>query len=383
VRRLREQHADVQVVLTRAACQFVTPTTLQAVSGRPVRTSLWDTAAEAAMGHIELARWADTVVIAPASAHVIAQLAGGLAPDLLTTLCLATDARLLIAPAMNQAMWRHPATQENVARLLSRGVEMIGPSEGVQACGDVGPGRMPEPEEIAAAVVQRRPVAAVLEGLRVVLTAGPTREPIDPVRYVSNRSSGRMGYALAHALRRAGAQVCLVTGPVALSAPAGIEVVAVNTAQEMHDAVHARLSGADIFIGCAAVADYQPISRSPHKLKRSSAPMTLEMQPCPDVLASVAAIDGGPFTVGFAAETQNLREHALSKLERKKIDMIAANEVGDDLAFDQATNALHVFWRGGETELPRAQKAVLADLLAELIAKRFRESRHTRSVRVS
>jgi len=381
VRRLREQHADVQVVLTRAAQQFVTLTTLQAVSGRPVRTSLWDAAAEAAMGHIELARWADTVVIAPASAHIIAQLAGGLAPDLLTTLCLATDARLLIVPAMNQAMWRNPATQENVARLLSRGVEMIGPSEGAQACGDVGPGRMPEPDEIAAAVLQRRPLAAVLEGLRVVLTAGPTREPIDPVRYVSNRSSGRMGYALAHALRRAGAQVCLITGPVALTAPAGIEVVAVNTAQEMHDAVHARLSGVDIFIGCAAVADYQPIARSPHKLKRSSAPMTLEMQPCPDVLASVAAMDEGPFTVGFAAETQNLREHALSKLERKKIDMIAANEVGDDLAFDQATNALHVFWRGGEIELPRAQKAVLADLLVELIAKQFRESRDTRSVR--
>jgi phosphopantothenoylcysteine decarboxylase/phosphopantothenate--cysteine ligase len=379
VRRLRDENAQVQVVLTRSARRFVTETTLQAVSGRPVRASLWDAAAEAAMGHIELARWADTIVIAPASAHVIAQLAGGLAPDLLTTLCLASDARVLIAPSMNQAMWRHPATQDNLARLAARGIEVFGPADGAQACGDVGPGRMPEPAEIAAAVLQRGPVASLLDGVRVMLTAGPTREPIDPVRYITNRSSGRMGYALAHALRRAGAEVVLVSGPVALSAPDGIEAVAVNTAQEMYDAVHARLAGVDIFVACAAVADYQPVARSPHKLKRSDATMTLEMKPCPDVLASVAAVEGGPFTVGFAAETQDLREHALGKLERKRIDMIAANKVGDDLAFDQSTNALQVFWHGGETELPRAQKTALADSLVELIAKCFRQSRPARS----
>jgi len=384
VRRLRDRGADVQVVMTDAAAEFVTQTTLQAVSGRPVRSSLWDPAAEAAMGHIELARWADTVIVAPATAHFIAQLAGGLAPDLLTTLCLATDARLLLAPAMNQAMWRNAATQANLRVVGARGIELLGPAEGTQACGETGPGRMLEPEAIAAAVLERAPARASLQGVRIMLTAGPTREPVDPVRYLTNRSSGRMGYALAHSLLRAGAQVVLVSGPVALEPPAGVDFVAVTTAQEMLDAVHARLTGIDVFIGCAAVSDYQPAAPSPNKLKRSAAGRSLELVPSPDVLASVAALEAPPFTVGFAAETENVKENAQAKLERKGIDMIAANQVGEQLAFDQDCNALQVLWRGGETMLPSAHKTVLADSLVEQIAERFRQIRgRARPARVS
>jgi phosphopantothenoylcysteine decarboxylase/phosphopantothenate--cysteine ligase len=376
VRRLRDSDAEVQVVMTEAARQFVTETTLQAVAGRPVRSTLWDSEAEAAMGHIELARWADTLVIAPASANVIAQLAHGLASDLLTTLCLATNARLLVVPAMNQAMWRNSATQANVATLLERGVEFFGPDVGDQACGDVGPGRMPEPAEIAARVLEQPAASDALSGVRVMLTAGPTREPVDPVRYLSNRSSGRMGYALARALQRAGAEVLLISGPVTLQSPPGVERVSVTTAQEMHDAVHARLPGTDIFIGCAAVADYRPANPSAEKIKRSAADARLELEACPDILASVAESAAPPFTVGFAAETNQLREHALAKLERKGIDMICANEVGEALAFDQETNALQVFWRGGEQALPNAAKILLAESLIELIAERYRSARN-------
>lgn len=379
VRRLRDHDAEVQVVMTRAARQFVTETTLQAVSGRPVRTSLWDSAAEAAMGHIELARWADTIAIAPTSAHLIAQLAHGLAPDLLTTMCLASDARIVLAPAMNQAMWRHTATQTNVTTLQRRGIEFLGPDAGDQACGDVGPGRMLEPLDIVAAIVERSPASKSLAGVRVMLTAGPTREPVDPVRYLSNRSSGRMGYALAQALQRAGAEVILVSGPVVLETPNAVERVEVTTAQEMHDAVHAHLAGIDIFIGCAAVADYRPAAPSAHKLKRSAADAVLELQACPDILASVAAAGNAPFTVGFAAETNDVRAHALAKLERKKIDMIAANKVGDGLAFDQDTNALQVFWRDGEQALPRTIKPVLAENLVALIAARYSQSRSAKA----
>jgi phosphopantothenoylcysteine decarboxylase/phosphopantothenate--cysteine ligase len=371
VRRLRERDAEVQVVLSEAASQFVTETTLQAVSGRRVRSTLWDGNAEAAMGHIELARWADTIAIAPASAHLLAQLAHGLAPDLLTTLCLASTARLVLAPAMNQAMWRHAATQANVATLRRRGAELLGPAVGEQACGDVGPGRMLDPDAIVTAILEHGRTNARLSGVRVMVTAGPTREPVDPVRYISNRSSGRMGYAVAQALQRAGADVTLISGPVALEAPNGIERVSVTTAAQMYDAVHARIAGADIFVGCAAVADYRPVTQSPRKLKRTSAESRLELQACPDILASVAALEHPPFTVGFAAETNDLRANALAKLERKRLDMIAANEVGDGLAFDQDTNALHVFWRGGEQILPQADKPALAQSLVELIAERF------------
>ena len=384
VRRLRERDVEVQVVLTEAARQFVTETTLQAVSGRPVRSSLWDSAAEAAMSHIELARWADTIAIAPASAHFLAQLAHGLAPDLLTTLCLASRARILAAPAMNQGMWGNAATQANVATLRNRGIELLGPATGEQACGDVGPGRMLEPDVIAGAIVARGHAPAGLSGLRVVVTAGPTREAVDPVRFLSNRSSGRMGYALALALRRAGAAVVLISGPVALEAPAGVELVSVTSAQEMHDAVHRQVAGADIFVACAAVADYRPARPATEKIKKSSSDTVLELQPCPDILASVAALRDAPFTVGFAAETNDLRTHALAKLERKGIDMIAANEVGEDLAFDQPTNALQVLWRGGEQALPHAGKAALAESLVGLIAARFAAVRGDRqSSRVS
>jgi phosphopantothenoylcysteine decarboxylase/phosphopantothenate--cysteine ligase len=377
VRRLRERDADVQVVMTDAAQQFVTETTLQAVSGRPVRSTLWDSEAEAAMGHIELARWADTLVIAPASANLIAQLAHGLASDLLTTLCLATDSRLVIVPAMNQAMWLHPATQANVSLLLERGVEFFGPDAGSQACGDIGPGRMPEPADIAAHVLEAPARSDALAGVRVMLTAGPTREPVDPVRYLSNRSSGRMGYALARALQRAGAEVLLVSGPVTLQTPQGVERVSVTTAQEMHDAVHARLPGTEIFIGCAAVADYRPAAPAASKIKRSAEDTQLELEACPDILASVAASAAAPFTVGFAAETNQVRDNALAKLERKGIDMICANQVGDGLVFDQDTNALQVFWSGGEQAFPQAQKILLAESLVELIAERYRASRET------
>ena len=377
VRGLRAHDAQVQVVLTDAAQQFVTATTLQAVSGRPVRSALWDAEAEAAMGHIELARWADTIAIAPASAHLLAQLAHGLAPDLLTTMCLASTAPLLLAPAMNQAMWRHPATQANVATLRRRGTDLLGPADGEQACGDVGPGRMLEPDAIVAAILERRGAMQTLSGVRVMLTAGPTREPVDPVRYISNRSSGGMGYSIAHALQRAGAAVTLISGPVALDAPAGVDRVSVTSAQEMHDAVHARIADMDIFIGCAAVADYRPVTQSPKKLKRTSAVSRIELQACPDILASVAALDQPPFTVGFAAETNDLRANALAKLERKRVDMIAANEVGDGLAFDQDTNALSVFWRGGEIVLPQARKPALAKALVNLIAERFAADRKT------
>lgn len=371
IRRLRERDAEVQVVMTESAHQFTTETTLQAVSGRPVRSSLWDSEAEAAMGHIELARWADTIVIAPATAHLMAQLANGLAPDLLTTLCLATDARVVLAPAMNQAMWQHRATQENLRTLQRRGLEMLGPAYGDQACGDTGPGRMLEPAEIAAAVLNRMPANKLLSGLRVMLTAGPTREPVDPVRYLTNRSSGRMGYALAQALRRAGAEVHLISGPVALEPPAGVRIQRVDTAQEMYEAVHSELAGTDIFIGCAAVADYRPAAVSDQKIKRSAADTTLALQSCPDILASVANVARPPFTVGFAAETTNVRENALAKLERKHIDMIAANEVGDGLGFDQESNALQVFWADGDKTLPFAAKHALAESLVVLIAERF------------
>ena len=382
VRRLREREIDVQVVMTEAAREFVTETTLQAVSGRPVRSSLWDAAAESAMSHIELAKWADTVVVAPASAHCMAQLAGGLAPDLLTTLCLATDARVMLAPAMNQAMWRNEATQASARTLVARGIELLGPADGEQACGDVGLGRMLEPDAIADAVLASVPAEPVLQGVHVLVTAGPTREPVDPVRYLTNRSSGRMGYALVRSLLRAGAEVTLVSGPVELVAPAGAHFVSVETAAQMHEAVQTHLAGQDIFIGCAAVADYRPAKQSASKLKRSAESTELRLEPCPDILASVAAAQRPPFTVGFAAETDDLRSHALGKLERKGIDMIAANQVGQKLGFDQPDNALHVFWRGGEQALPRSRKSVLADALVALIAERFNRAA-VRPVRVS
>jgi phosphopantothenoylcysteine decarboxylase / phosphopantothenate---cysteine ligase len=374
VRRLVERGCEVQVVMTEGARRFVTPLTFEAVSGRRVRDDLWDPAAESSMGHIELARWADVVVVAPATAHFMAEVAAGLAGDLLATLCLATTAPVVLAPAMNQAMWANAATQANRALLEARGVRLLGPAEGDQACGDVGAGRMVEPLEIAAALLETpgRLRLQSLAGLKVLITAGPTREPIDPVRYITNRSSGKMGFALAAAAREAGADVVLVSGPVALPAPAGVRRVDVETADELYAKVHDEIAGVDIFVGCAAVSDYRPQKVAPQKIKRSAAELELALVRSPDTLASIAQLPRPPFTVGFAAETQDVARHAREKLEKKRIDMIAANQVGRDCGFDRETNALTVYWPGGELALGEGSKPVLARRLVELIGERYR-----------
>ena len=371
VRRLRDAGAEVRVVMTAGATRFITPLTLQALSGQPVRSELFDAQAEAAMGHIELARWADAVLIAPASANTLARLAQGLADDLLSTLCLATRAPLLVAPAMNQAMWENAATQANVAVLQQRGVRVCGPAVGGQACGETGPGRMLEPLDLIGQLAALFATGA-LAGLRVLVTAGPTREPIDPVRFISNRSSGKMGYAVAAAAAEAGARVVLVSGPVALAGPDRVERVPVETAAEMHAAVLARAADCDIFIAAAAVADYRPPAAAAHKLKKQSAALRLELQRTEDILAAVAARRPAPFTVGFAAETERLAEHARSKRMAKSLDMIAANWVNiPGQGFEADDNALHLFWEGGDCELPRASKEQLARALVAHIALRY------------
>jgi len=371
VRRLREQGAEVQVVMTEGARQFVGPLTFQALSGRPVRSDLWDASAEAAMGHIELARWADRVVIAPASADFLARLAHGHANDLLTTLCLATDAPVSVAPAMNRLMWANAATQANVATLRSRGVTILGPAEGEQACGETGAGRMVEPAEIVAALLPGEAGTGALAGRKVMITAGPTRERIDPVRFITNRSSGKMGYAVAEAARAAGAQVVIVSGPVNVATPAGVRRVDVETAEQMMEAVRANLPGTDIFIAAAAVSDYRPVQAAAEKIKKTSDSLMLALSRTTDILATFAAGSPRPFVVGFAAETQNVERNALAKLEGKRLDMIAANQVGDRLAFDCDDNALTVYWPEGKRELPRAPKREVAAGLVRLIAERF------------
>jgi len=371
VRRLREQGAEVQVVMTQGAQHFVGALTFQALSGRPVRTDLWDSADEAAMGHIELARWADRVVIAPASADFLARLAHGHANDLLSTLCLATDAPLTVAPAMNRLMWANAATQANVTTLRSRGVTILGPAEGEQACGETGAGRMVEPADILAALLPREAGTGALAGRKVLITAGPTRERIDPVRFITNRSSGKMGYAVAEAARAAGAEVVIVSGPVSVPTPAGVQRVDVETAEQMMDAVRARLPGTDIFIAAAAVSDYRPVQAAAEKIKKTSDSLVLALSRTTDILATVAAGTPRPFVIGFAAETQNVERNALAKLEGKRLDMIAANQVGDRLAFDCDDNALTVYWPGGKRELARASKREVAAGLVALIAERL------------
>jgi len=370
VRRLRERGAEVQVVMTGGAGRFITALTLQAVSGQPVRDALWDEAAEAAMGHIELARWADAVLVAPATADFMARLSHGRADDLLSTLCLATSAPLFVAPAMNHQMWANPATVANVALLKDRGVTILGPGEGDQACGETGPGRMLEPDQLAELTLSHLSADRVLAGQRVVVSAGPTRERLDPVRFISNRSSGKMGYAVAQAARDAGATVVLVSGPVGIDPPPGVEFVLVESAQQMYDAVHRALAAADIYIGAAAVADYQAPAVAAQKIKKSAEKMQLELVGAPDILASVAALTSGrPFVVGFAAETENVEENARAKLTRKRVDMIAANRVGDGLAFDCDDNSLLVLWAGGREQLASCGKPELARRLVALIAK--------------
>ena len=371
MRRLRDAGAEVRVVMTAGAQEFVRPLTFQAVSGNPVHTSLLDPDAEAAMGHIELARWADVVLIAPASADVLARLAHGLADDLLTTLCLATDARVAVAPAMNRLMWAHPATQANVRTLTERQVAIFGPGAGDQACGETGDGRMLEPLDLVAALggVLPRPLLA---GRYVLLTAGPTREAIDPVRYISNRSSGRMGFALAAAAARCGARVTLVAGPVNQPTPAGVERVDVESAEAMHQAVMQRVAECDIFVACAAVADYRAATPAEAKIKKQADTMDIALVRNPDILADVAARPQPPFTVGFAAETHDMQEHAEDKRRRKGLDMIAANWVGrPGSGFEAEDNALEVTWEGGGLSLGPEPKTRLAVGLMECIAERF------------
>ncbi|MBV8804277.1 MAG: bifunctional phosphopantothenoylcysteine decarboxylase/phosphopantothenate--cysteine ligase CoaBC [Sinobacteraceae bacterium] len=375
VRRLREQGAEVQVVMTAAAREFVTAATFQAVSGRPVRTDLWDAAAEAAMGHIELARWAELVLVAPASADFLARLAAGLADDLLSTLCLATAAPIAVAPAMNHLMWANAATRANVTTLQQRGLQILGPAEGEQACGEVGAGRMLEPLDLVDRASLLLRGGGPLRGRRVLITAGPTRERIDPVRFISNRSSGKMGFAVAQAAREAGAEVVLVSGPVNLGTPAGVRRIDVESAADMLTAVLGEVDGADIFISTAAVADYRPAVAAEQKIKKTSDRMDLSMERTPDVLATVAARANRPFVVGFAAETESVEQHARAKLLKKNLDMIAANEVGHDKAFDCEDNQLLILWRAGRRELARASKITLARQLVALVAESYAAAR--------
>ncbi|MCJ7590638.1 MAG: bifunctional phosphopantothenoylcysteine decarboxylase/phosphopantothenate--cysteine ligase CoaBC [Woeseiaceae bacterium] len=377
VRRLRERGAEVQIVMTASAGEFVTETALQAVSGRPIRSNLWDKEAEAAMSHIELARWADVVLIAPATAEVMARIVSGGAPDLLSTICLATEAPIALAPAMNHVMWSNPATQANRQVLEERGIHILGPGIGSQACGETGAGRMLEPDAIAATVfsITGAKGKGLLEGRKVVVTAGPTREAIDPVRYITNRSSGKMGYAIASAAAAQGADVVLISGPVSISAPPGVDIVNVESAEDMYTATHDAITDADIFIAAAAVADYRPANLADQKIKKNDEAMNLHLVRCPDILASVAALDGAPFTVGFAAETENVIDYARGKLEKKKLDMIVANRVGKDCGFDRDDNAATVLWRGGERSFPNSSKVDLARHLIELAAKHFYAAR--------
>lgn len=374
VRRLRERGAEVQVVMSRGAQQFITPMTFQAVSGRPVRTDLWDEAAEASMGHIELARWADLVLIAPTTADTLSKLAAGLAGDLLSTVCLATEAPLVLAPAMNKQMWANPATQSNLEVLRARGVQILGPAEGGQACGETGAGRMLEPLEIAEAVTALAGTDGPLNGVSLMITAGPTREPVDPVRFISNRSSGKMGFALAEQAAQMGARVILVSGPVNLVTPPGVTRLDVETAGQMHQAVHDNIAGVDVFIGAAAVSDYKVAVQAEQKIKKTSEHLSLELVRNPDILATVSGLDpdSRPYTVGFAAETEDLEKYARGKLEAKSLDLIAANLVGGGRAFDKDTNALVAYWPDGAEDLGSGSKAQLARLLLKLIARRFR-----------
>lgn len=375
IRRLREAGAEVRVVMTEGAKAFVTPLTFQALSGLPVHENLLDKEAEAAMGHIELARWADVILVAPASANSIAGLAQGRANELLHAVCLAADVPLAIAPAMNKHMWADQATRDNVQLLTQRGVLFIGPDSGVQACGDVGEGRMVESETVINCLAELFS-PGTLSGLTVLITAGPTREALDPVRYLSNHSSGKMGYAIAEAAAEAGAKVILISGPVSLETPDRVTRINVESAAEMENAVKEHVSSADIFIASAAVADYRPVTVQQDKIKKKDERLNLELEKTTDILAMVKADYAKTFCVGFAAETQALESYARSKLQQKNIEMIAANLVGvaadkTDGTFNSDTNELSIYWQGGESKLELGSKAKLARQLIELISQRF------------
>ncbi|OAI49186.1 phosphopantothenoylcysteine decarboxylase [Gammaproteobacteria bacterium SCGC AG-212-F23] len=368
-RRLREAGANVRVVMTQSAKEFITPLTMQAVSGNAVHDDLFDLKAEAAMGHIELARWADVIVIAPASADCIARIAHGEANDLLTTICLASKAPIVFAPAMNQAMWKHTATQENLQALQQKGFHIVGPAEGSQACGDVGPGRMLEPLEIiehVAAFFKKD----LLAGKHILITAGPTREYVDPVRYFSNASSGKMGYALAEAARDAGASVTLISGPVALAKPDRVTSIDVVSAKDMYDAVMQEIAACDVFMSAAAVSDYTCDNVATHKIKKTDDILNLQLRRTPDIVASVAALAKRPFIIGFAAETENLSEFAKTKLQQKKTNMIFANLVGRDQGIGTDDNTITVFSDDEEKTFGPLSKARLARELILYIAKK-------------
>ncbi|MEE8429084.1 MAG: bifunctional phosphopantothenoylcysteine decarboxylase/phosphopantothenate--cysteine ligase CoaBC [Gammaproteobacteria bacterium] len=375
VRRLRDIGAQVRVVMTEAAAGFVTPLTFQALSGHRVYTHLMAPDQEAAMDHISLARWADVVLVAPATANFLAKLTHGIADDLLSTLCLSLESPLAVAPAMNQAMWSNPATQENIKQLSARGIRLFGPGIGAQACGEVGFGRMLEPDQLLERLAGVFATGA-LAGCRVLVTAGPTREAIDPVRYIGNRSSGKMGYSMAAAAAEAGARVLLVSGPVALSPPDGVECVEVESAAEMFGAVMSRVADFDILIATAAVADYRPRVVAKQKIKKSERPVGLDLEPTEDILAAVAKLELSPFTVGFSAETERLEENTEAKRRKKSVDLMAANQVGvPNMGFDSDDNALQLFWEGGNLVLMHAPKQRLARQLVAIVAQRYRLTR--------
>ena len=371
IRRLQDAGADVRVAMTRGATEFITPLTLQALSGNPVHLDLLDPEAEAAMGHIELSRWADLIVIAPATANFLSQMACGEGGDLLLAICLASRSPIAVAPAMNQGMWRNASTQKNVETLRNRGIHFFGPAEGEQACGDIGPGRMVEPEEIAVLAADLFETGA-LAGRKVVITAGPTREAIDPVRYITNHSSGKMGYALAEAAAEAGAETILISGPVSMKAPERVTVVNVTSAQDMYEASVSAAQNCDLFIASAAVADYRPASVSTSKIKKTadSDTMTIELVKNPDIVAAIAALDERPFTVGFAAETEDVENYARGKLERKNLDLVIANDVSDrTIGFNSDDNEVLVVENTGAEAIPKINKSILARQLIARIAE--------------
>lgn len=377
VRLLCKLEADVRVVMTKAACKFITPLTMQALSHNPVHLDLLDPKAEAGMGHIELARWADVVLVAPATADFMARLATGQADDLLTTLCLATSAPLCLAPAMNQGMWRDTQTQQNIESLRERGMRLFGPDDGYQACGDIGPGRMIDPEIIAQHTAELF-MHDVLSGMKVLVTAGGTREDIDPVRFIANHSSGKMGFALAEAAVEAGASVTLISGPVHLETPDRVTRVDVVSARDMHQAVHDNIQDMDVFIGCAAVGDYRPAEAAKEKIKKepgnTDEVLEIKLIRNPDIIASVAALEKPPFVMGFAAESQNVLGYAADKLRRKKMNLIVANDIGSpETGFNSDTNEVTVLGDGLEEPLPRASKKVVARRLLQVMGRRYRK----------
>ena len=373
VRLLKKEGAQVRVVMTKAACEFIAPLSFQALSGHSVHIELLDVEAENAMGHIELARWADIFIIAPASANTLSKFAHGNADNLLSTLYLAANCPVYIAPAMNHVMWNHVATQTNIQLLQTHGIRLISPEAGEQACGEIGVGRMAEPQTICARLLADITAPSqILAGIHIMITAGATREPLDAVRYITNRSSGKMGYAIACAAQLAGANVTLISGITALSPPENCHFIQTETAQAMHSAVFENINPCDIFIGAAAVADYRPIDVAQKKIKKKDDTLTLTLQKNADILADVAARKNPPFTVGFAAETHDLEHYARDKLIRKKLDMIAANWVGGERGgFESSDNALDIFWQDGQKSLPMTGKEALAEQLISLIAKRF------------